>query len=401
VGAAVVASGHAYAPLRARALLFLAGERTLSDDHAGAAALLPRAVRAAVDGRDDSLAARAWIDLVRARTKAGALAEAVGLALPADAAVRRAGDPAALRVDLESALAGGFGTHGDLAASLEHAQRAVALARSAPVGDELLATALLAEIDLHARPGGETSPRRSLALEALEAMRRAYGPRHYRLVAPLLDLVRADFEDGRLDDARARVAEALAIVEGSLGPESRLAAHVHMTRGNVERRDPARARDSFQRAVEITEKVHGPRHLSLGVPILNLARISMAQGDHAGARALLERCRGIYEAHFPPGHFRFVKLHENLGELAAAEGRWDESLEHFRASLALAERHHGGEHAELIDDLRDIARALAKLGRAAEAARHLERALRIAERDPGDAEEAAEIRKQLAAIRVR
>jgi Tetratricopeptide repeat len=83
--------------------------------------------------------------------------------------------------------------------------------------------------------------------------------------------------------------------------------------------DPGAARPLTERALAITEAVHGPDHPDVASSLNNLALILQDLGDPGAARPLTERALAITEAVHGPDHPDVATRLRQLGEL---HGEW-------------------------------------------------------------------------------
>jgi eukaryotic-like serine/threonine-protein kinase len=125
----------AFAPSLARALDLLVGDLLDGDDGAAAVETLRELTLVAATAREDWIAARAWVRLVRIHAEIlGNPAEAQSILLMARAAVSRAGDPPELRYDLMEAESTLRQTTGDLERARSLVQEGLALLEAAGAG---------------------------------------------------------------------------------------------------------------------------------------------------------------------------------------------------------------------------------------------------------------------------
>jgi hypothetical protein len=79
--------------------------------------------------------------------------------------------------------------------------------------------------------------------------------------------------------------------------------------------DLAGAQPLLERALAITEKVHGPEHLYTASSLEPLAGLLQARGNFAGARLLYERTLAIYVKEFGSTSWDAKQMRGHLGLL--------------------------------------------------------------------------------------
>jgi tetratricopeptide (TPR) repeat protein len=83
----------------------------------------------------------------------------------------------------------------------------------------------------------------------------------------------------------------------------------------------AEARPLAERALAITETVHGPDHPDVATRLNNLALILQDLGQAAEARPLVERALAITETTYGPDHPRVATLQSNLAVILLDLGK--------------------------------------------------------------------------------
>jgi tetratricopeptide (TPR) repeat protein len=83
---------------------------------------------------------------------------------------------------------------------------------------------------------------------------------------------------------------------------------------------PQQARPLLERALTITEAVHGPDHPDVAIRLNNLATVLQDLGQPQQARPLAERALAIGESAWGPQHPSTQALHANLQSLDGQAG---------------------------------------------------------------------------------
>ena len=104
------------------------------------------------------------------------------------------------------------------------------------------------------------------------------------------------------------------------------------------------AKDYFERALAIFEKVHGPEHATVATLANNIGQILQAQGDLAGALKWTKRALAIDEKVYGPEHPDVATDANNIGQILQAQGDLAGALEWAKRALAIGEKVYGPEH---------------------------------------------------------
>ncbi|MDX2088858.1 MAG: serine/threonine-protein kinase [Kofleriaceae bacterium] len=332
------ASGLGYPPFLAETLHRRGRLEMATGDATRARATLDEALLAAATARDDRLAAATWPALLVAiGTGYGRPEEALGLRIPAEAALRRSGNGAGTEAELRTAL----GTVFFAAGKFDDAQRQ------------------------HE--------------EALAIRERTLGPSHEAVAESLTELAVVLKARGMLDAARDRIERALAILERALGPEhpelAKSLTHlgvIHRLRG-----DHAEAERHQARALAILERALGPEHPDVAEALNNLGVVRREQGRYAESRAAHVRALAIRERAYGPEHPLVAMSENNLGITARGEGKFAEALRHHQRALEIRERTLGAEHPKVALTLNHLGDSLLRAGDAGEALQRHAQALAI------------------------
>ncbi|MBV1860203.1 MAG: serine/threonine protein kinase [Nannocystaceae bacterium] len=288
-----------YPDLRAELLLLRAGG---TEDRAVKMAVLREAVEHARRGNAPTIEARAWREIATSQLAGNEPPEVAIEAISfADAALERAGNPAARRVEFEIVRLIAMSTtnlapRDDLARDArENAKRAQALDSSAT-----LAGALAVQAQLEAL-AGDPDDSLATATQASAAAAQAYGPMESARL-------RIDTLLGRRLAAVGRYDEAILLLE-----------------------------DLVERL-----EVADPHSMPLGVAWGDLATAQLGQGNAASAKLSAMRELAIYHR---AGGLRLQALAEGrIGEAERELGNLEAAVEHLVRAQVLAESEVGTNH---------------------------------------------------------
>lgn len=202
---------------------------------------------------------------------------------------------------------------------------------------------------------------------------------------------------GRHEEARERFEQVVAFESQLGGNELQLAAACN-TLGLV-LKDLGRHREAegmLAKAQTIWERVLGPSHPDVGRALNNQGELALAQRDWARARRTYEHALEVFEGALGPEHRYVQVVVHNLGELDVREGQYASGLARCERAARLAQRTVDGDHPLVAYHAACRAKALLGLGRPAEALEAATLATRIAARATIDAADVAEMRFALA-----
>lgn len=143
--------------------------------------------------------------------------------------------------------------------------------------------------------------------------------------------------------------------------------------------DYARARECFERALEIAEAAHGPDHPEVATHIHNLGNLLHDQGDLAGAYASFAEALSIWQKAYGEEHPRVATGYNSLGNVQQVQGDLAGARTSYDQALRILDGAFGSEHPRVATLIHNIAEVLRQQGDVAAARRNFERALGIDE----------------------
>jgi tetratricopeptide (TPR) repeat protein len=186
----------------------------------------------------------------------------------------------------------------------------------------------------------------------------------------------ADYEH-----ARQLFERALAIREKILSPDDPRTATTLTQLADVvhDQDDLPTARMLHERALAIREKALGPEHPHTAWSLDELARVLQDQGELAQAQSLSERALAIREKVDGPDHPRTATSLHNLGTVLRDRGDLLRARPLFERALSIREKSLGAEHPHSAWSVHSLAGLLEALGDLAGAQQLYNRALEIQE----------------------
>ena len=140
------------------------------------------------------------------------------------------------------------------------------------------------------------------------------------------------------------------------------------------------AKDYYERALAIDEKVYGPEHPDVARDANNIGTILYAQGDLAGALEWTKRGLAIDEKVYGPEHPDVARDANNIGTILYAQGDLAGALEWTKRGLAIDEKVYGAEHPSVAVRANNIGQILQAQGDLEGALKWTKRALAIDEK---------------------
>jgi tetratricopeptide (TPR) repeat protein len=183
------------------------------------------------------------------------------------------------------------------------------------------------------------------------------------------------------DEARADNERALKISEAVHGTDHPSVAAYANNLGLVQRAlgDLQGALNNFERALKIDEAVYGPDHPLVATLLNNLGLAFKNLGDLTGARANYERALKIDEAVYGPDHPDVAIDISNLGSILRELGDTNGARAHYERALKIGETVHGPDHPNVATRLSNLGSILQELRDLQGARANYERALKIDE----------------------
>ena len=140
------------------------------------------------------------------------------------------------------------------------------------------------------------------------------------------------------------------------------------------------AKDYFERALAIDEKVYGPEHPDVARDANNIGQILKAQGDLEGALGWTKRALAISEKVYRPEHPTVAIHANNIGQILKAGGHLEGALKWTKRALAIDEKVYGPEHPHVARDANNVGLILQAQGDLEGALEWAKRALAIDEK---------------------
>ena len=377
------------ASLAAEARLMLGVMHVATGQLDGVVAEFEEAAKLAAEGRDDRIAARAWLwvlDALVARLEQPA--EAARMVPVAEAAVLRAGNTERLRADLLGTLGDLDLARGDYRAARDRYRESIALHERAFGENAELARKLnrLASISsrLDDLDGARTYLRR-----AADVLERNYGPRYRHLAVIWTTLGGVELRAGNPGAARVLLERALTLKEATSGADSVVLVPTltDLALVLIDLRDLDLAARHARRAIAIARRVLGPDHAKVVHAARAIAKVQIAQEDWRGAaqtltealaiqrrigalppadsleldlagvaiherrypeaRAAVARARGIARV-AGEDSYMMAKVHEMTGRIELASGHRSAALVELERALAILTARYPADHPEVV-----------------------------------------------------
>ncbi|MEM7157263.1 MAG: serine/threonine-protein kinase [Myxococcota bacterium] len=187
---------------------------------------------------------------------------------------------------------------------------------------------------------GKAEQAEPLFERALRVKEEALGREHPDVALALGNLGMVHWGRGEYASARPLYERALAILEAERGPEHPQVASTVSTLGEVYQRqgDDVRARQMHERALAIMEKALGPDDPKLAKYMHSLGMVLLDLGERDEARAYWERAVGLSpEPEKDPVDLAYPLV--ELAKLAVADGQMSQARGYAERAVAIREKH--------------------------------------------------------------
>lgn len=180
----------------------------------------------------------------------------------------------------------------------------------------------------------------------------------------------ARFEtEGRFEDARRLLEQALTFTEAVRGPDDAQVASVAAQLAVVYRKLPDSAKSElyFKRAISIMDRTLGEEHPTPARARSQLALLYHREGERLKAEAVLRQAIGVIEETLGSDHPWFVNCLATLGNLHDSAGDLDKEEETIKRALAIVEKiddTNSVQYAALLNNLGEVYRQKQDYGRA-------------------------------------
>jgi tetratricopeptide (TPR) repeat protein len=379
---AIVAEADAlgYRALQAEARLEMASVNAVSSQPRQTLRELLAAVAAAAAAGAELLQARAWTGLVAVYQRLGDLPAAELAAAQARAGLERIGGDPTTEGTLERHLALRSMERDRFAEAEQHARRSLAIFESLPRPDPAALARSLRFLGMVLRAGPGIVEARGLLERARTLVLGALGPDHPDTLEAETSLADLDLAEGRYQRARETYERVVARLERALGKDSARINAPRAVLANV-----ALLQRRFQDAEEIAgaalrsyQRVDGGPRVSSALYRLGQAQLGL--GHLAEARASLQRALELDERIYGPKSSDSAANLEDLGLVELLEGKLPAARTRLRDALARLEGALGREDRYLSRPLQLLARVELADQRPAESLALCERARAVSRR---------------------
>jgi CHAT domain-containing protein/Flp pilus assembly protein TadD len=154
---------------------------------------------------------------------------------------------------------------------------------------------------------------------------------------------------GKYDEAIPSFERALEIRERVLGPDHCDVASVINSMGQLQfyKGEYSKAEQLFLRGLAVREKALGPEHPLFATSLNNYAILCFVRGDYAKAEPLFLRALAIREKALGPEHSDVAASLNNLALLYSRRGEYSKAEQLFLRGLAIGEKALGPEHPDV------------------------------------------------------
>ncbi len=376
-----------YAPVTAAALLLLSQLQVALANTDDTLPQLEQALFFAAEGHDDRMMVRLWTlyiavqGWVRMNPKA-----ALSHAQTAQIALRRAGDPPALRASLLRTLSKTHHSASNYDRARDHGEQALSIALQTLAPDSAELAEYLNTVAVAARAQGDYQSALRHGQDAIELLTQAMGATHPRVADYLNTVSNIYFEQGDYPAAQAGYERALAIWEAVHGPQGLTTANGLNNLGNalLYQGKWEQARQMAERALQIRRAAWGPEHSAVAVSLYNIAIMATEQGDYAAASDYYRQARLIWEQVSGEDHVDVGDALSGEAFSLCKQGKTDKGAQLMRRAMDIIEARRGADHPLLVYPLSGVGECELAAGRPVAARRYFEHSLALYDANPDD-----------------
>ncbi len=214
---------------------------------------------------------------------------------------------------------------------------------------------------------------------ALALREKARGADSLEVARTLGGLAKVEVRDGKFEEARAHLIRAREITEKAVGADHADVGQLYTELGNADyyERRWSDALEMYQRALAVARHATGDASGATGAAMQNVAMALDEVGRHDEALATYQRALAIREKALGPDHPAIAATVGNIGVLLVSQKRLDEARPYFERALAIREKALGPDHVDIATALLNLGQLLADSGKPQEAVPYLERALAV------------------------
>lgn len=217
---------------------------------------------------------------------------------------------------------------------------------------------------------GKVDDARAALAEALSLQEAELGQRHIAVAQTLAALAALHNRHGQHDQAEPLHRRALAIRQALDANDPGIATHLNeLGLWHQERKEYAKAQPLLEDALKLVRANQGADSLEAARILASLAHVRDEQGQDVEARPLYEQALAIYQQHEPSVQAQLGEAHvlNNLAGAVYRKRRFKEAEPLFLRALELTEQAVGPNDARMLPLLDNLQALYRSQGRAAEA----------------------------------
>ena len=184
---------------------------------------------------------------------------------------------------------------------------------------------------------------------------------------------------GEFAKAKDYFERALEIRKEQLGPNHVDVAASYNNLGMVydDTGEFAKAKDYYERALEIRKKQLGPNHVDVAASYNNLGMVYRNTGEFAKAKDYHERALEIRKEQLGPNHVDVAASYNNLGTVYDDTGEFAKAKDYYERALEIRKEQLGPNHVDVAASYNNLGTVYDDTGEFAKAKDYHERALEI------------------------
>ena len=330
------ASGLAHAPLTAESYLLLGEIQHTLGQHSAAESSLYQALWAGEAGKQDRIAAKAWIALVYVvGVSLERPDESRRLAQHAEAALRRLGGDEHERANLESAIGSIDFANGRYGPARQHFDASLHLIEKALGSDSLELVPVLHRLALVLEPLGVWAEAIALERRALAILEKHFGTEHPQSADSRRRLAQHLFYNEYFEEALSMAQQALASYQRNYAEDDDhvATALIGVAEILLDMERGAEALPLVTRALAIRQKRREAWHTELAEALALHGQALLQVGQTAPALADALRAKEIVARTLGTGHVKYAWAMADLGHIYSARGELHRACDAHRDGL--------------------------------------------------------------------
>ncbi|XP_046847655.1 uncharacterized protein LOC124441248 isoform X6 [Xenia sp. Carnegie-2017] len=138
-----------------------------------------------------------------------------------------------------------------------------------------------------------------------------------------------------------------------------------------------KAKDFYERAIELETKAFGPDHVNIATTYNNLGLVYRDMGEYEKAKDFYERAMKIETKAFGPDHVNIATTYNNLGSVYRDMGEYEKAKDFYERTIEIKTKAFGPDHVNIATTYNNLGLVYRDMGEYEKAKDFYERAMKI------------------------